>query len=107
MGPQYVMLKKGEHGSVLITPGKKFFSAIYPVAETVDPTGAGDTFAGGFMGYIGMEGEIGWNTLKRAVVYGSASASFAVEDFSIDRLKNLKRADIQRRVKVIREMTAF
>ena len=107
MGPKYVMLKKGEHGSVLMSAEDKFFTAIYPVDEVVDPTGAGDTFAGGFMGYLCREDSVDWDTLKRSVIYGTAAASFAVEDFSVFRLQKLSKADIEERVERIREMTAF
>lgn len=107
MGPKYVVLKKGEHGSVLMSAEDKFFTAIYPVDEVVDPTGAGDTFAGGFMGYLSREDSIDWDTLKRSVIYGTAAASFAVEDFSVFRLQELSKVDIEERVELIRKMTKF
>jgi sugar/nucleoside kinase (ribokinase family) len=107
MGPGFVMLKKGEHGAILLSKDNKFFASIYPVAEVVDPTGAGDTFAGGFMGYIGMKNKTDWATLKRAVIYGTAAASFAVEDFSIDRLRHITRKDVEKRVEAIKKMTSF
>ena len=107
MGPKYVMLKKGEHGSVLMSAEDKFFTAIYPVDEVVDPTGAGDTFAGGFMGYLCREDSVDWDTLKRSVIYGTAAASFAVEDFSVFRLQELSKVDIEERVELIRKMTKF
>ena len=106
-GPRYVVIKKGEHGAVLMSAERKFFASIYPVEEVVDPTGAGDTFAGGFMGYIGREDDADWTTLKRAVIYGTAAASFAVEDFSVNRLKRLHLAEVEARVEAIREMTVF
>ncbi len=107
MGPKMVVVKKGENGAVLLSGKKKFFSTIYPVEEVVDPTGAGDTFAGGFMGYVGKAGTVNWETLKTAMIYGAAAASFAVEDFSVDRLKKVTLKEIEKRVKAIREMTSF
>ena len=107
LGPQYVVIKKGEHGSILMSQKDKFFAPIYPVEEVVDPTGAGDTFAGGFIGYLGGEDRTDWETLKRGVIFGTAAASFAVEDFSVNRLKNISRKDIADRVDAIRDMTIF
>ena len=107
LGPRYVVIKKGEHGAVLMSVERKFFASIFPVDEVVDPTGAGDTFAGGFMGYIGQEDNTDWTTLKRAVIHGTAAASFAVEDFSVNRLKRLNISEIETRVEAIREMTGF
>ena len=106
-GPRYLVVKKGEHGAVLLSEKEKFFASIYPVDDVFDPTGAGDTFAGGFMGYIGQENNINWYTMRRAVIYGTAAASFTVEDFSIDRLKQIQRADIDNRVEAIKAMTNF
>lgn len=107
MGPKYIVVKKGEHGAVLLSEKEKFFSAIYPVNDVFDPTGAGDTFAGGFMGFIGREDKTDWNTMKKAVIYGTAAASFTVEDFSVNRLKAIGIQDIENRVQAIRKMTEF
>ena len=107
MGPRYLVVKKGEHGAVLFCENEKFFASIYPVDDVFDPTGAGDTFAGGFMGYIGQQENTDWQTMRRAVIYGTAAASFTVEDFSINRLKQIQRADIESRVEAIRAMTNF
>ena len=107
MGLKYVVVKKGEHGAILISEDNIFFSAIYPVENVVDPTGAGDTFAGGFLGYIGGEDNTDWGTLKKAMIYGTASASFTVEDFSVERLINISKKDIEERVNAIKEMTSF
>ena len=107
MGPRYLVIKKGEHGAILLSPGDIFFAAIFPVEKVVDPTGAGDTFAGGFLGYIGGVGKTDWETMKRGVIYGTAAASFAVEDFSVDRLKKIARNDIEKRVEALRAMTSF
>ena len=107
MGLKYLVIKKGEHGAILISEDNMFFSAIYPVENVVDPTGAGDTFAGGFLGYIGGEDKTDWATLKKAVIYGTASASFTVEDFSVERLIGISKKDIENRVASIKEMTSF
>jgi len=107
MGPKYIIVKKGEHGAVLLSKDQVFFAPIYPVWEVIDPTGAGDTFAGGFMGFIARENQIDWKTLKRALIYGAAAASFAVEDFSIDRLKSIRTVHIEKRVMAIKKMTEF
>ncbi len=107
MGPKFVLVKKGEHGAVLISQSEKFFAAIYPVEEVFDPTGAGDTFAGGFMGYIARQDSFDWMTMKRAIIYGTATASFVVEDFSINKLKQINLDDVEERVEQIRKMTNF
>lgn len=99
MGPKYVIIKKGEHGALLFHRGEDmFFCPALPLAEVVDPTGAGDTFAGGFMGWISKTNDVSFENMKRAVVYGSAMASFCVEKFSIERLKGLTPAMIAHRV---------
>ncbi len=98
MGPRILIIKKGEHGALLFEDDKVFFAPALPLAEVVDPTGAGDTFAGGFMGYLAQTGDISFDNLKRAVIYGSAMASFCVEKFSIERLRHLTHADIRERV---------
>ena len=107
MGPKYLVVKKGEHGAVLISKTDKFFAAIYPVDEVIDPTGAGDSFAGGFMGYLAREDNLEWETMKKAVIYGTAAASFTVEDFSVNRLKAATMSEIDNRVDTIRKMTNF
>ena len=83
MGPKYLVIKKGEHGALLFSGEKMFYAPALPLAEVFDPTGAGDTFAGGFIGYIAKTGNISFENMKRAVIYGSAMASFCVEEFSI------------------------
>ncbi len=99
MGPKYVIIKKGEHGALLFHRGEDmFFCPALPLAEVIDPTGAGDTFAGGFMGWIAKTDDTSFENMKRAVVYGSAMASFCVEKFSIERLKGLTPAMIAHRV---------
>lgn len=98
MGPRYVVIKKGEHGAFLFEGENVFFAPALPLLEVFDPTGAGDTFAGGFMGYLAATGEVDFENLKRAVIYGSAMASFCVERFSVERLRSLSQQEIQDRV---------
>jgi sugar/nucleoside kinase (ribokinase family) len=106
-GPRYVVVKKGEHGAMLITPDSVFFAPGYPLEEVFDPTGAGDCFAGGLMGHISRCGEITDAELRRGMIYGSAMGSFAVERFSVERLRDLTAADIESRVRQFRVMTEF
>jgi len=107
MGPKYLVIKKGEHGA-LVFHGDKIFSApALPLAEVNDPTGAGDTFAGGMMGYLASTNKTGWEQMKTAVIYGSAMASFCVEDFSVGRLKGLRKSEINKRVKEFVKLTNF
>lgn len=106
-GPRYVVIKKGEHGAVLFTPDSVFFAPGYPLEEVFDPTGAGDCFAGGFMGYLSRTGEISEAEMRRAMIYGSAMGSFAVERFSVERLKDLSPPEIEERVRQFRRMTDF
>lgn len=89
MGPKILVIKKGEHGALLFADNQVFFAPALPLAEVFDPTGAGDTFAGGFMGYIASTHDLSFENMKRAVIYGSAMASFCVEKFSTERLKEL------------------
>ena len=107
MGPSHLVIKKGEHGALLFHKDKMFFAPAMPLAEVFDPTGAGDTFAGGFIGYLAMTDSISFENMKRAVVYGSAMASFCVEDFSIGRMKGLKKADINKRLKDFVRLAKF
>ena len=100
MGPKYLIIKKGEHGALLFDEDKRvYFAPGLPLDEVFDPTGAGDTFAGGFMGFIAKSGEVNFENMKRAVIYGSAMASFCVEKFGSARLQELTHADIGKRVK--------
>ena len=89
MGPRILVIKKGEHGALLFYNNEVFFAPALPLAEVFDPTGAGDTFAGGFIGYLASTRDLSFENLKRAVIYGSAMASFCVEKFSTERLKEL------------------
>jgi sugar/nucleoside kinase (ribokinase family) len=106
-GPRFVVIKKGEHGAILFTPGSVFFAPGYPLEEVFDPTGAGDAFAGGFMGSLAQSGRLDEGYLRRAVIYGSAMGSFAVERFSVERFHELASDEIEDRVRQFREMTAF
>jgi sugar/nucleoside kinase (ribokinase family) len=98
MGPKYLVIKKGEHGALLFQGSKVFFAPALPLAETFDPTGAGDTFAGGFIGYLASTEDLSFENMKRAVIYGSAMASFCVEKFSVTRLKELNDDEITERM---------
>lgn len=98
MGPRFLIIKKGEHGALLFENNRVFFAPALPLAEVFDPTGAGDTFAGGFMGYLASTQDSSFDNMKRAVIYGSVMASFCVEKFSIDRLKELTDDDITERM---------
>jgi sugar/nucleoside kinase (ribokinase family) len=106
-GPRVVIIKKGEHGAFMFTRESVFFAPAYPLESIFDPTGAGDSFAGGFIGYLASTGDLSDASMRRAVVYGSAMGSFAVEQFSIGRLLEVTRADIQRRVADFRRLVAF
>ena len=106
-GPEIVVVKKGEHGAILFADDWVFFVPGYPLEEVFDPTGAGDSFAGGFMGYLASTGSITPDDLRRAMVYGSVLGSFAVEKFSVNRLIDLPFADIELRLMHFRDITAF
>jgi len=107
MGPEYLIIKKGEHGAILFHGDKMFFAPALPLAVVKDPTGAGDTFAGGFMGYLAKVGELSYDNLKTAIVYGSAMASFCVEEFSLEKMKTLTQDDINARVQKFVDMSDF
>ena len=107
MGPEYLIIKKGEHGALLFHEGKMFFAPALPLAVVKDPTGAGDTFAGGFMGYLAKTGELNYETLKTGIIYGSAMASFCVEEFSLEKMKTLTQDDIKSRVAQFVNMSQF
>ncbi|HEX6941203.1 MAG TPA: PfkB family carbohydrate kinase [Longimicrobiales bacterium] len=106
-GARYVVVKKGEHGAILFTPDLVFFTPGYPLEEIFDPTGAGDSFAGGFLGYLAHSGSTDADELRRAMVYGAAMGSFAVERFGVERLVDLPLTAVHERVGAFREMTAF
>ncbi len=107
MGPGTVIIKKGEHGALLFYGPQFFVLPAYPLEEVFDPTGAGDTFAGGVMGYLVKTGEINFENLKRAVVYGAVVASFTVEAFGLERLRKLQAADIETRLAQFRKLCHF
>ena len=98
MGPQFLIIKKGEHGALLFDSESVYFCPALPLEEVFDPTGAGDTFAGGFIGYLASTDDISFNNMKRAVIYGSAMASFCVEKFGTERLVNLDQSEINSRI---------
>jgi len=107
MGPEYLVIKKGEHGALLFHDEQVFFAPALPLEEVFDPTGAGDTFAGGFMGHIAQTHDISYNNMKRALIFGSAMASFCVEEFGLNRLKNLSQEDIEERVQEFIDLVQF
>lgn len=107
MGPQFVVIKKGEHGALLFNNGDVFYAPALPLEEVFDPTGAGDTFAGGFMGYLASTQDISFDNMKRAVIYGSTMASFCVERFGVERMLDLDRPTVQKRLKQFKQLTQF
>ncbi|MCB9032634.1 MAG: sugar kinase [Chitinophagales bacterium] len=107
MGPKYLIIKKGEHGALLFHENKVFFAPALPLEEVFDPTGAGDTFAGGFMGYLSATKDLSFQNMKRAVIFGSAMASFCVEKFGPQRLKEVTKQEIDERVQVFIELVDF
>ncbi|MFT4759799.1 MAG: sugar/nucleoside kinase (ribokinase family) [Paraglaciecola sp.] len=107
MGPKYLVIKKGEHGALLFEGDKIFFAPALPLAEVFDPTGAGDTFAGGFIGYLASTDDVSFDNMKRAVIYGSAMASFCVEKFGTERMKGLTKQDVIDRVERFVELVNF
>lgn len=107
MGPKYLVIKKGEHGALLFHDGLVFYAPALPLAEVTDPTGAGDSFAGGFAGWLAKTDDYSFANLKRAVIYGSAMASFCVEEFSIERLKGLDQDMIAGRVQQFADIVHF
>lgn len=99
MGPEYLIIKKGEHGALLFHKDKLFFAPALLLDEVFDPTGAGDTFAGGFMGYLAATDDLSFENMKRGIVMGSAIASFCVEKFGTERIENLTQEEIDKRIK--------
>ncbi len=107
MGPSYLVIKKGEHGALLFSEDRIFFSPALPLEDVVDPTGAGDTFAGGFIGYLARTGDHSFENLKRAIIVGSALASFCCERFGIERMLEITKADIDRRIRDFVDLVDF
>lgn len=106
-GPKYLIIKKGEHGALLFYENKVFFAPALPLDDVLDPTGAGDTFAGGFIGHLARTKDLSFDNMKRAVIFGSAMASFCVEDFGPRRLKTLTKEELDQRVQVFVNLVDF
>ncbi|MEN6458688.1 MAG: PfkB family carbohydrate kinase [Thermoguttaceae bacterium] len=107
MGPRFVVVKKGEHGAMFFGENELYVLPAFPTSRVVDPTGAGDSFAGGMMGYLAEQGKCDPNTLKRSLAYGTVMASFTVEDFSLDRLRAISRHDLEQRLEEYKKMLSF
>ncbi len=107
MGPKYVIIKKGEHGALLFQDDEVFYAPALPLEDVFDPTGAGDTFAGGFMGHLAKTGDISFDNMKRAIIVGSAMASFCVEKFGPTRLKEINQEDINNRIQQFKDLVSF
>ena len=107
MGPKFVVIKKGEHGALLFQGKEVFFAPALPLEEVFDPTGAGDTFAGGFSGFITQSENVSFDNMKKAIIHGSNLASFCVEKFGTDRMQSLKKEEVQERLKQFKALTHF
>lgn len=107
MGPKYVVIKKGEHGALIFSGSQVFYAPALPLEEVFDPTGAGDTFAGGFAGFLAASKNISFDNMKNAVIYGSALASFCVEKFGTQRMENLTKTEVNERLSQFESLTQF
>ncbi|MBI3235670.1 MAG: sugar kinase [Bacteroidetes bacterium] len=107
MGPKFLIIKKGEHGALLFHQNEVFYAPALPLEDVFDPTGAGDTFAGGFIGYLAKTDDISFDNMKRAIIYGSAMASFCVEKFGTERLIGLTESEINERVGQFKKLSHF
>ena len=107
MGPKYLIIKKGEHGALLFSGDMIFSAPALPLADVFDPTGAGDTFAGGFIGYMAKVDTVDFNNMKNAIIFGSALASFCVEQFGVERIKNLTQQEVADRVQEFVNLSQF
>jgi sugar/nucleoside kinase (ribokinase family) len=107
MGPKFLVIKKGEHGALLFHDEKVFFAPALPLEDVFDPTGAGDTFAGGFIGYLAQTQDISFENMKRAIIYGSAMASFCVEKFGLERILNLNDGELEERIQNFINLVQF
>ncbi len=107
MGPAFLVIKKGEHGALLFHDEQIFFAPGLPVPDVIDPTGAGDSFAGGMIGYLARTNDISYQNMKTAIIYGSTMASFCVEDFSLKNLRNLKQQQLHERIRQFEQLSTF
>jgi sugar/nucleoside kinase (ribokinase family) len=107
MGPKYLIIKKCEHGALLFHGDEVFFAPALPLEDVFDPTGAGDTFAGGFIGHLAKTRDISYENMKTAIIVGSAMASFCVEKFGTQRIKEITKSDIDRRLQQFQELVSF
>ena len=107
MGPRYLIIKKGEHGALLFQQDEVFYAPALPLEDVFDPTGAGDTFAGGFIGHIAKTGDISFENMKRGIIVGSAMASFCVEKFGPTRLKEVGKTEINDRIRLFKDLVSF
>ena len=107
MGPKYVVIKKGEHGALIFQKQQVFFAPALPLEEVFDPTGAGDTFAGGFSGYLAQSENFSFDNMKNAIIHGSNLASFCVEKFGTERMQNLKKEEVTDRLKQFKSLTQY
>ena len=107
MGPKFLIVKKGEHGALLFHDDKVFFAPALPLEDVFDPTGAGDTFAGGFIGHLAKTKDISFENMKTAIIVGSVMASFCVEKFGPNRLKEITKEDIDKRLRQFRDLVNF
>ncbi len=107
MGPKFVVIKKGEHGALLFEGDEIFFAPALPLEEVFDPTGAGDTFAGGFAGFLAQSEDLSFDNMKRAIIYGSNLASFCVEQFGTDRMQHLTHQEVNKRLQRFKKLTQF
>ena len=107
MGPKYVVIKKGEHGALIFYKEQMFYAPAMPLSEVFDPTGAGDTFAGGFTGYLAKTGDYSFESMKRAIIYGSCLASFCVEKFGTQRMEHLTKKEIDSRLQQFKSLTQY
>jgi sugar/nucleoside kinase (ribokinase family) len=107
MGPRVLVIKKGEHGALLFNNEQVFFAPALPLEDVFDPTGAGDTFAGGFIGYLARTRDISFDNMKRGIIYGSAMASFCVEKFGTERIVGLSQEEVEERVQEFVDLVQF
>ena len=107
MGPKYIIMKRGEYGASVYSSSNKFTCKSYPVDNVIDPTGAGDSFAGGFIGYLSKSNDLTFENMKTAVIYGSVMASFCVEKFGTERLTEIKQEDVKRRAEEFVRLSNF